>query len=77
MGHDPGRWRGVFDGRYVYSRGRYRVLYDYEQDPYEQHNLRGEASSRALEGRLSKVLIELADELGDPLYPELVAGRQA
>jgi arylsulfatase A-like enzyme len=74
VGRDPGQWRGVFDGRHVYSRGNYQVLYDLERDPYEQRNLRGETAHRLLEQQLSKELSALAEAVGDPLFPQLVVG---
>ena len=75
MGRDPGQWRGLWDGRHVYSRGAFRVLYDHEADPYEMRNLRGDVSHAALEQRLSRRLLALAEEVGDPLLPQLVEGR--
>jgi arylsulfatase A-like enzyme len=77
MGRDPGQWRGLWDGRHVYSRGAYKVLYDHEPDPYEMHNLRGDTSHKALEQKLSKRLLALAKEVGDPLLPHLVDGRMS
>jgi arylsulfatase A-like enzyme len=31
-------WNGVYDGRYIYSQGRDRVLFDHLRDPYELDN---------------------------------------
>ncbi len=59
-------WRAIWDGRHVYSIGRYRVLYDHLEDPYELRNEVGRASHAELQRTLRARLTELARETGDP-----------
>ena len=44
--------------RFIYSRGKYEVLYDHQKDPYVRN----------------RKLLELAEETRDPALPALRAG---
>ena len=71
LGDVRGGWRAVWDGRSIYSRGKYDVLYDYQKDPYEMDNLVKDTKLSAVRNRK---LLELAEETRDPALPALRAG---
>ena len=64
-------WRGVWDGRYVFSLLGYNVLYDHQTDPYEMNNLFNLPEHAAVKRRMEKVLISLAEKTEDPLLPQV------
>jgi arylsulfatase A-like enzyme len=64
-------WRAVWDGRYIFSRGKYQVLYDHQKDPHEMENLYD--SDRKLAARLNQRLLQLAGKTEDPALPGLRA----
>ncbi len=64
-------WRAIWNGRYVYSRGRYKVLYDHRKDPWEMSNLREE---RQLADHLDRQLLALAEKTNDPALAALRSG---
>ena len=66
-----GWWRAVWDGRYVYRPGNRGWLYDHQTDPHEMTNLIGSPEHAAVRKRLGQRLLELAEETGDPVLPEL------
>jgi arylsulfatase A-like enzyme len=61
-----GGWRGIRTDRYVYARYADRpwVLYDLQQDPYQQNNLIGKrkALEASLDRRLARKMAEVGDE---------------
>ncbi len=61
-------WRALWDGRYVYSAGRYKLLYDHRRDPHEMKNLRDNSE---LAARLHHQVLELAAKTDDPALPVL------
>jgi arylsulfatase A-like enzyme len=60
-----GGWRGIRTDRYVYARyaGRPWVLYDLQEDPYQQNNLIGKRKplEASLDRRLAKKMAETGD----------------
>jgi arylsulfatase A-like enzyme len=67
-----GRWRAVWDGRYIYAQGGgYNHLYNHDEDPHEIHNLLGSPSHKDTEARLHALLVKLAERTEDPMLPEL------
>jgi arylsulfatase A-like enzyme len=57
-------WRGVRTHRYMYARFESKpwVLYDLEKDPYEMHNLVGDAALVAeMDGRLTRWMKRTGD----------------
>ncbi|MHC4744925.1 MAG: hypothetical protein ACYS8Z_23670, partial [Planctomycetota bacterium] len=60
-------WRAVWDGRYIFSPvGNYDVLYDHQEDPYETTNLMDSAEHGDVRARMCGLLVEFAEETGDP-----------
>jgi arylsulfatase A-like enzyme len=62
-----GAWRGVRTQRYTYAcldSGPW-VLYDNEKDPYQQHNLIGDRSSRPLVEEMEKAVRRWRHKTGD------------
>jgi arylsulfatase A-like enzyme len=68
--HNEG-WRGVWDGRFVYSPVGYNHLYDHRNDPLETENLVESATHMEQRLRLGEVLIALAAETEDPLLEKI------
>ncbi len=64
-------WRGVWDGRYVFSPLGYNVLYDHQADPYEMNNLFDSPEHAAVRRRMCQLLAELAEKTEDPLLPQV------
>ncbi len=60
-------WRGVWDGRHLYSNLDYKVLYDHQTDPYEMNNLFDNPDFLELKAKMQHELEQLAEETGDPL----------
>jgi len=71
-------FRGVRTSQYTYAvadDGRW-LLYDNREDPYQQHNLIGDASRRALMNDLDGVVLEWLKRASDPFpYSQLVHRR--
>jgi arylsulfatase A-like enzyme len=67
-----GKWRAVWDGRFVYSPGPYNILYDHQADPYEMNNLYNAPESQAQRKRLHELLVKVAQEINDPMAAELL-----
>jgi arylsulfatase A-like enzyme len=63
----PHPWRGVRTGRYLYARTRDKpwLLYDLDDDPYEQKNLAADAGSAAVLRELDARLTRWMRESGD------------
>jgi len=59
-------WRGVYDGRYIYSTLGWPVLYDHETDPYEMNNLYHSAEHAEVKARLHQLTIDKAVLFEDP-----------
>jgi len=64
-------WRGVYDGRYLYSTLGWPVLYDHMTDPYEMNNLYDSEEHAELKARLHQLTIEKAQEFEDPAIRSL------
>lgn len=64
-------WRGIWDGRYLYSELRYEVLYDHKNDPYEMNNLFDDKNYSKLKEKLHKNLIKLIKKSGDPIIERM------
>jgi arylsulfatase A-like enzyme len=60
-------WRGIRTHRYTYARmeGRPWVLYDNENDPYQQKNLIDDRSSKPLVQEMEKTLRRWMQKTGD------------
>jgi arylsulfatase A-like enzyme len=76
---EPGKkgqafWRGVWDGRYIFSVGHYKHLYDHAEDPYETRNLIDSDQHKDIREQMGKLVVQLAQETGDP---QLAAVQQA
>ena len=64
-------WRGIVTSdnwKYVVSDGFPYLMYDLNEDPYEQNNLALDASYADKRRRLQQRLARWMDELNDP-YP--------
>jgi arylsulfatase A-like enzyme len=63
-GAAPSQMRAVFSGNLMYQRtgDRGEELYDLDRDPAEQHNLAGDASRRADEQRMRRMLDQLVTQ---------------
>jgi len=68
LGEGPGGWRAVWDGRHIFSRGEYRLLYDHRADPHEMTDLIDSPGHRDLARSLDEELLKLAAETGDPWH---------
>lgn len=68
-------WRGVYDGRYLYSTHGWPVLYDHKTDPYEMNNLYNSSEHAALKERLHQLTIKKAQEFEDPIVEVLQADK--
>lgn len=68
-GHEA--WRGVWDGRYLYSTLDYPVLYDHYTDPYETRNLYDDPDYEELQRKMHGKLEALSLKTGDPLLPTI------
>ncbi len=66
-------WRGVWDGRYLYSNLDYQVFYDHQNDPHEIDNLFNQPEHRQAQRSMEEKLLELAEATGDPILPRLEA----
>lgn len=64
-------WRGVYDGRYLYSTLGWPVLYDHENDPYEMNNFYDSKEYAEVRARLHQLTIDKAIEFEDPLVKNL------
>ncbi|HEU5117755.1 MAG TPA: sulfatase [Isosphaeraceae bacterium] len=62
-----GAWRGVRTNHHMYARSSEGpwLLYDLENDPYEQKNLIGDPTSQALQKRLDARLSRWMEQVGD------------
>ena len=67
-------WRAVWDGRYIFSPvGKYNVLYDHKNDPYEMTNLMDSPDHVAVRTRMCDLLVEFATKTEDPELPNIKA----
>ncbi|MEQ6120631.1 sulfatase-like hydrolase/transferase [Reichenbachiella sp. MALMAid0571] len=64
-------WRGVWDGRFLYSTLDYEVLYDHYTDPYETKNLFNDPDYSELKKEMQSKLEKLAISTGDPIISEI------
>ncbi|TLX76408.1 sulfatase [Labilibacter sediminis] len=64
-------WRGVYDGRYLYSTIGWQVLYDHQTDPYEMNNLYHSEEHSELRKRLHQLTIDKAIQFEDPAIKAL------
>ena len=71
--HTP-RWRGIWDGRWLYAPLGYQVLYDHRDDPHEQYNRFRAKAHAAQRKRLHTLMVAIAKHRDDP---ELVAVQRA
>ena len=67
----PGGWRAVWDGRYVFSPGIHNVLYDHESDPLEMENLIDAPQISGERKRLAELLVQMAEKTEDPMLQEV------
>jgi arylsulfatase A-like enzyme len=68
---DEDAWRGIWDGRYLYSEMRYKVLFDHKNDPYEMNNLWDDPNHAKIKEQLHNQLVQKAKEIGDPIVSRL------
>lgn len=73
LGTAKGGWRAMWDGRHVFSQGRYKVLFDHRKDPHEMRNLYESSQDRRLARGLNRTLLTLAEKTEDPALPVLQA----
>jgi len=67
-------WRAVWDGCYIFSPvGKYNVLYDHENDPYEMTNLMDSAGHAEVRKRMCGLLVGFAEKTKDPELPNIKA----
>jgi len=67
-------WRAVWDGRYIFSPvGKYNVLYDHEDDPYEMTNLMDSPGHVEVRKRMCGLLVGFAEKTKDPELPNIKA----
>jgi len=66
-----GKWRAVWDGRFLYSPEPFNILYDHQNDPYEMRNLFAAAENQPHKKRMHELLVRLAEKIEDPLAPQL------
>ncbi|WP_430815095.1 sulfatase family protein [Carboxylicivirga sp. RSCT41] len=59
-------WRGVYDGRYIYSTLGWPVLYDHATDPCEMNNLYDSEEHATIKEQLHQLTIEKAVLFEDP-----------
>lgn len=60
-------WRAVWDGRYIFSPvGKYEVLYDHQEDPYETTNLMDSPEHGDVRTQMCRLLEEFAEKTDDP-----------
>lgn len=71
LGKGPKAWRGVYDGRYIYSTLGWPVLYDLKEDPYEMNNLYYSKENESVKDKLQKMTIDLAVKFEDPAVKAL------
>jgi arylsulfatase A-like enzyme len=64
-------WRAVWDGRYIYSPGKFNILYDHQTDPHETRNLIHSNAHTNIVKRMRLLLLAMAEKTGDPMYPVL------
>lgn len=66
-GNVPAGWRGIRTERYMYARWETGpwVLYDLKNDPYELHNMVGDASAHSVMDDLDAKLTEQMRRVGD------------
>jgi len=71
LGKGAKAWRGIYDGRYVYSTLAWPVLYDHKADPYEMNNLYYSEEYKDVRDRLHNLTIEKAIKFEDPIVESL------
>jgi len=64
-------WRAVWDGQYLLSLLDYQLFYDHTADPYELDNLFDNPAFEDKRKAYETILLELAEETGDPILPRL------
>jgi arylsulfatase A-like enzyme len=76
-GSDPvaGRWRGIWDGRWVYAPLGYRVLFDHAADPYERANRFSAKRYVQQRKRMHERMVEMARDRADPALDAVAAIR--
>lgn len=65
-------WRAVWDGKYLYSTGRFNELYNCVADPEERENLRNIPGSQSVLRHYHQILVEQAAHYHDPHYRYLL-----
>ncbi len=64
-------WRGVWDGRYIYSPQQFNILYDHQTDPHETRNLINSQIHTDILKKMKHSLLTMAEKTGDPMLPFL------
>jgi arylsulfatase A-like enzyme len=64
-------WRAVWDGQYLLSLLDYQLFYELDSDPHEQNNLYDHPDFEDKRKAYETILLELAEETGDPILARL------